>query len=98
MRSAADFATKHYRRDGVVIIMGDHQATRAVHRVDSKAMGHIRHVPMHVLTRDPILHQRLIEAGFEAGMHPVESTTALPMERLKAMLLTIFSADGQVRS
>ena len=94
LRSAAEFATRHYRREGVVIIMGDHQATRAVHRVDSKAMGHIRHVPMHVLTRDPELHRRLLGDGFVSGMTPSETAAVLPMERLKATMLRAFSAEG----
>ena len=57
LRSVGQFLARQYPRAGTHVILGDHQATKAIHRVDSEALGHIRDVPMHVVTRDEALHQ-----------------------------------------
>jgi phosphoglycerol transferase MdoB-like AlkP superfamily enzyme len=87
LASVAQFLVRHYRRDGTILILGDHQAIKAVHRVDPRTFAHFRDVPLHMLTRDPEVHRRLLEHDFTPGINPDEAVVSMPMENLKSFFL-----------
>ncbi|MEM1141556.1 MAG: sulfatase-like hydrolase/transferase [Pseudomonadota bacterium] len=94
LASVMQFLARRYKRDGVLLILGDHQASKAVHRVDSEALGHRFHVPLHIVTRDRSLHEDLLEAGFSDGLEPDEKMEPIPMSALKAFFLNLFHNPG----
>ncbi|MEO0438741.1 MAG: hypothetical protein AAF098_17735 [Pseudomonadota bacterium] len=94
LASVMQFLVREYSRQGVLLILGDHQASKAVHRVDSDALGHRFHVPLHMVTRDRELHEGLLALGFSAGLSPHENSDALPMSELKKFFLNLFHSPG----
>jgi hypothetical protein len=92
LRSVSQFLAQHYKRSGTLVILGDHQATKAVHDVDSRALGHLWDAPIHILTRDATIYASLLASGFNPGINPKESTPSLPMQTLKSFFLNLFHA------
>ncbi|NBD37916.1 MAG: hypothetical protein GVY10_05030 [Verrucomicrobia bacterium] len=81
LRSITDFITRHYPRDGLVIIIGDHQPMAFMPGTAT------RDVPMHVMTRDAELMEQLRQNGFSSAWSPDPGTPSLPMEDVMELFL-----------
>jgi len=71
----------HFADDALFIILGDHQPAAIVNGWDANA-----HVPMHVVSKDTELLQRLPDSFFTDGMLPSASQRAQPMESIRQNL------------
>ncbi len=84
----ADFLRHQAPRPLVMIVVGDHQPAALV-----SGRGASWEVPVHVVSEDPALLQRLLGSGFVAGLKP--SAKALGnMPALTSVLLNAFDAPG----
>ena len=88
LRAIGDFLVQHYERDGISLIMGDHQPMRFMPGTETND------VPLHVLTRDPALHRRLLESGFQEGWMPDELRPSIRMSELRGLLLRVLSSES----
>lgn len=93
MESTLGFLTQAYSRDAIFLILGDHQPTQQVQRINSKALGHERHVPLHVIARAGEVHGRLRDLGFQAGLQLSNEATVIPMSTMKGLLLRVFHSE-----
>lgn len=85
LKSITDFVTRHYQRDGLVVIIGDHQPMAFMPGTQTKD------VPMHIMTRDAEIHERLLQNGFSADWSPDQEIPSLPMEAFMAFFLKVLS-------
>lgn len=84
----ADYLKHRTARPLVMVVVGDHQPPALV---SGPAVSW--DVPVHVISDDRALLQRLLGNGFVPGLTP--SAQALgPMQRLTAVLLAVFNAPG----
>jgi len=74
-----------YADDALFIIVGDHQPASVIDGWAPSA-----EVPMHIITADPELLERLPELNFNEGMRPLADSPALPMQSVRGMLATVF--------
>ncbi len=74
-----------YADDALFIVVGDHQPASVI---DGWAPS--SEVPMHIVSADPELLERLPALNFNDGMRPLESAVALPMQSVRGMLSTVF--------
>ncbi|NBD37046.1 MAG: hypothetical protein GVY10_00560 [Verrucomicrobia bacterium] len=81
LRSITDFITRHYKRDGLIIIIGDHQPMAFMPGTDT------RDVPLHFMTRDAEIMERLRQNGFSAAWSPDPGRPSLPMEDVMELFL-----------
>jgi hypothetical protein len=77
-------------RPETVVIVGDHQPASSV-----SGPGARWDVPVHVVTADPVMLERLVAMGFVPGLEPAPAPLGA-MHALTAMLLTAFDARGAV--
>ena len=89
LTSSWDFLIEHYERDGIFIIIGDHQPPLAVIDEDDLPSAHRADVPIHIVSKDPALHRHLASNGFKNGLFPDEQPASMPMKDIKAWLLTL---------
>ena len=89
LRSITDFLTRHYKRDGLIIIIGDHQPMAFMPGTDT------RDVPMHVITRNAEIQKSLRQNGFSAAWSPDPATPSLPMEEVPELFLRSLSEPRQ---
>jgi hypothetical protein len=75
----------------VLIVVGDHQPPALI-----TGPGASWDVPVHVISDDPALLQRLVDSGFVSGLQPPAQTLA-PMHGLTRVLLRAFDAPGAER-
>jgi hypothetical protein len=75
----------------VLIVVGDHQPPALV-----TGPGVSWDVPVHVISDDAALLQRLVDAGFVSGLQPPAQTLG-PMHGLTGVLLRAFDAAGAER-
>lgn len=80
--------------DAVIILLGDHQPSAEI-TGGSPSHG----VPIHIISRDPALIQRVVAAGYTSGLRVDPAMAALPMERFLPWLVERFSgaatSDGK---
>jgi hypothetical protein len=72
-------------REAVYVLIGDHQPSANI-----TGEGASWDVPVHVVSRDSALLQRLREQGFENGMDPARASLG-PLHQLTAMALKAFA-------
>ena len=71
--------------DALFIVVGDHQPASVI---DGWAPS--SEVPMHVISADPALLERLPALNFNDGMRPLANAEALPMQSVRGMLATVY--------
>ncbi len=71
--------------DALFIVVGDHQPASVIDGWAPSA-----EVPMHVVSADAELLERLPSLNFNDGMRPAEKSPALPMQSVRGMLATVF--------
>ena len=74
-----------YADDGFFIVVGDHQPASVI---DGWAPS--SEVPMHIISANSDLLQRLPALNFNDGMRPKENAVALPMHSVRDMLSTVY--------
>jgi len=84
----ADYLRRQAPRPMVMIIVGDHQPPALV-----SGRGATWDVPVHVVSDDPALLQRLLGSGFVTGLTPPPNTLG-SMAALTSVLLNAFDAPG----
>ena len=84
----ADYLQRQAPRSLVMIVVGDHQPPALV-----SGRGAAWEVPVHVISDDPALLQRLLGSGFVPGL-TLPSNTLGSMSTLTAVLLNAFDAPG----
>jgi hypothetical protein len=88
----ADYLRHHAPHPLVMVIVGDHQPPALV-----SGLGASWDVPVHVVSDDPALLQRLLGSGFVPGLAPSEQALG-PMHQLTRVLLGVFNAPGAQES
>ncbi|MEL7043819.1 MAG: hypothetical protein AAGL66_02205 [Pseudomonadota bacterium] len=91
VRSVTHFLKHHYRREGVAVIMGDHQPPRTVHRAEQLDEVRRFHVPLHIITANSAVHEALLKRGFSDGWFPDENAETIPMHGLRGLFLETLS-------
>lgn len=84
----ADYLQHHAPDPLVMVIVGDHQPPALV-----SGPGASWDVPVHVVSDDPALLQRLLGSGFVPGLAPPGQALG-PMQQLTRVLLGVFNAPG----
>ncbi len=84
----ADHLRRPAHRPLVMIVVGDHQPPALV-----SGRGASWDVPVHVVSEDPALLQRLLGSGFVPGLTPPPNTLG-SMPALTSVLLNTFDAPG----
>lgn len=84
----ADYLRHHAPHPLLVVIVGDHQPPALV-----SGAGASWDVPVHVVSDDPALLQRLLGSGFVPGLTPPAQALG-PMHQLTRVLLGVFNAPG----
>lgn len=87
LRTALDHAVRNGPDGPLIFLLGDHQAAPGI------AMGDNRDVALHVIG-PPALVARTAAWGFAPGLLPPEGSAALPMDRMRDLILTAFSDAG----
>lgn len=75
-------------REAVMLWVGDHQPAGSV-----SGEGANWEVPVHLVTRDPVLLQRFVDLGFRPGLEPARPALG-GMHDLNALLLRAFAAPS----
>lgn len=83
-----EWARRSLPRDALLIVLGDHQPVSLV-----TGRGGTATVPVHVISGDPELLERLAGRGFEAGVVAHRSDDAPGMARLRHWLREDFGTD-----
>ncbi|MEM1187851.1 MAG: hypothetical protein AAGI72_04960 [Pseudomonadota bacterium] len=91
IRSVTHFLKNHYRREGVAVIIGDHQPPRTVHRAEKLDDVRRFHVPLHIITANSAVHEALLARGFSDGWFPDEHARTVPMHGLRGLFLETLS-------
>ncbi len=73
--------------DALLVVLGDHQPAQLL-----TGEGASADVPLHILSRDPALLDRLPASLFGPGMTPAPDRPALPMQAFRALMATAFEA------
>jgi hypothetical protein len=84
----ADYLKQRSARPLVMVVVGDHQPPALV---SGPAVSW--DVPVHVISEDRALLQRLLGSGFAPGLTPPAEALG-PMQRLTEVLLAVFNAPG----
>lgn len=74
--------------DAVFILLGDHQPASLI--TGSNAS---RSVPVHIISRDQKLIERFLAEGFSMGMTPHADAREEPMDKLRGLLVRLFSTQ-----
>ncbi|MEQ8657665.1 MAG: sulfatase [Hyphomicrobiales bacterium] len=85
LRNVFAYAARHKAEPPLLIVVGDHQAASFV------ALDERPDVPIHIIGPQHLV-QRLTSAGFSPGLIPPQNTPALPMDRMRHLLLQTFSS------
>nr|WP_234911070.1 sulfatase [Rhizobium skierniewicense] len=87
LETLGDFMARQ-GKGAVYIILGDHQPASVITRSDAS-----RAVPVHIVTDDAKLLERLQKSGFSWGMTPT-STQERPMNEMRQVLIDAFSSKA----
>ena len=79
--------------DSLFILLGDHAPLPVINGEEGSY-----DVPIHVVSSDETLLQRLPAANFSDGMVPDTASATLPMEAMRELLATRFEAAAQTQS
>jgi len=74
-----------YADDAVIIIVGDHQPAPIIN-----GWGDSADVPIHIISRDAALLDRLPASQWHPGMLPETNLQSLPMQAMRKLLSTLF--------
>lgn len=85
LRNVFAYAARHKAEPPLLIVVGDHQAASFV------ALDERPDVPIHIIGPQHLV-QRLTSTGFSPGLIPPQNTPALPMDRMRHLLLQTFSS------
>jgi hypothetical protein len=88
----ADYLRRLAPQRLVLIVIGDHQPPALV-----TGVGVSWDVPVHVISDDAALLQRLMDSGFVGGLQPPAQALG-PMHELTGVLLRAFDAPGAERA
>lgn len=83
-----EYASK-YADDAVIIILGDHQPAPIIN-----GWGKSGDVPIHVISSDKNLLDRLPESSWSTGMLPQADLQSLPMQSMRKQLSTLFESSA----
>ncbi|WP_164870939.1 LTA synthase family protein [Mesobaculum littorinae] len=79
--------------DALIIVLGDHQPAPLLTGQNAPP-----DVPIHVMSRDPALLDRLPNSHFAQGMMPAPDAEPLPMQDFREMMTTVFETPtGETR-
>lgn len=84
LRALGDWVMREAPEDALIIILGDHPA------LDWISAGQGQRVPIHILSRDAILLDRLDGLDLTQGMLPTATATPIPMWEIFPELLARF--------
>ncbi len=79
------FAERYLGDDELLIVLGDHQPAPLITGEDAS-----RDVPIHVISGDPALIERFVEAGFAPGMTPPDGPAQWRQDELRGLLHRLF--------
>ena len=88
LRVVTEYITKYGERDGLYIVLGDHQPLADVAGADATY-----DVPVHVISQEADLLAPFEARGYVPGWAPAPSTPATPMEGLLAAFLQDFGPE-----
>lgn len=83
LRAVLEYALRHAAEPPLMIIVGDHQAAELI------ALDGRPDVPIHVIGPEPLV-ARLTEAAPYPGLRPADDATAIPMDRMRDILLNAY--------
>ncbi|RMA42502.1 sulfatase [Rhodophyticola porphyridii] len=83
LRAVLEYALRHAAEPPLMIIVGDHQAAEFI------ALDGRPDVPIHVIGPEPLV-ARLTEAAPYPGLRPADDATAIPMDRMRDILLNAY--------
>jgi hypothetical protein len=86
LAAVGEFVARYGDDDLVVFVLGDHQAAPMITGLDAGP-----DVPIHVMTRDRAVLDRLAGWGWQDGMHPDPDGPVLPMNAFRNRLLETFA-------
>lgn len=84
----AGYQTLPQGRDSVLILVGDHQPAGGITGPDATW-----NVPVHIITGNQALAERLRRSGFEDGVNPRQVSLG-HISELSMLLLSLFDSDG----
>ncbi|ABL72422.1 sulfatase-like hydrolase/transferase [Paracoccus denitrificans] len=88
LQTVAGYALRHADEAPLILVLGDHQAAQGI------APDGGRDVPMHVIGPEALV-RRSAEWGFTPGLIPGTDSAAIPMDRMRDLILQGFAApDG----
>ncbi|MFK7855853.1 MAG: hypothetical protein AB8B79_17140 [Granulosicoccus sp.] len=76
-----------YADDALIIILGDHQPAPIIN-----GWGKSGDVPVHIISRDPQILDRLAPRNWSEGMLQQENLQSIPMQAFRKILSTIFES------
>lgn len=74
-----------YADDAVIIILGDHQPAPIIN-----GWGESGDVPIHIISRDTAVLERLPAINWNEGMLPLADRVSVPMRSMRKLLSTLF--------
>lgn len=75
-----------YGNNTLFVILGDHQPPSIIN-----GWGKTADVPIHIISDDPALLERLTEAQWTKGMRPATALPSQPMESMREFLVQVFA-------
>jgi len=88
--TVADYVTTFGRDNWVVVVLGDHPAGSLLSQSDSR-----RDVPIHIITRDSRVFERIQGWGWTPGMRPGPDLAPWRMDQLRDRFLAAFTPSYQ---
>lgn len=82
------FAARYLGDDELLIVLGDHQPAPLITGGDAS-----RDVPIHIISGDPRLIGRFVEAGFTAGLEPPTGPAQWRQDELRGLLHRLFGGN-----
>jgi hypothetical protein len=92
LRAVADWLVGHVDDDALVLVIGDHPAVTWI--AEPPPGGSPRAVPVHGISRDGAVIDRLRDALPDTGMVPAADAPVLPMERMLPLMIDRFGRPG----
>lgn len=86
LETVADYALRHAADPPLLMVLGDHQAAASI------ALDEGRDVAMHVIGPEALV-RRAEGWGFGPGLIPPQGSAAIPMDRLRDLILGGFDSD-----
>jgi len=86
LATIGSYVTTFGQDDWVVVLLGDHQAGSLLSQADKR-----RDVPIHIITRDRSILDRIENWGWTPGMRPGAEVQPWPMDQLRDRFLGTFT-------